>query len=359
MLLFVLVLLTRGARSSPLFSSSTASELRDSLFLAQIDSVARPRADSFALTRQNLLTIGDTTLRFFIDTSEFIPWSEYRWADHQMVTLTGEPPRRYTKIQPIPAFTYLGAYFGILTALHYYQEQTFWRSSQSFRIRNNWDESLSANYGGHFIGGYFVSYISEQALIASGVSDKLAPIYGALAGLGYQTYVEILDGFGSDFSFSPYEAYAQTLGVIYFAASQYSRTLQDLSPKVNYYPASWAGGKPKAGSQTPIDDYCAWNFWISANISDLTGWKFWPSWLNIAVGYGARDLGYPEETRVITVALDYDLVKILPDGSPGWNWFRQTFDFLKLPSPGIEWRLTRDGKNVGTHFYLAYPFVKF
>ncbi|HWF45270.1 MAG TPA: hypothetical protein VG537_11565, partial [Candidatus Kapabacteria bacterium] len=104
--------------------------------------------------------------RAYADTLEFIPWSEYRWADHQMATLTGEPPRRYTKIEPIPAYTYLGVYFGILAALHYYQEQTFWRSGQSFRIRNNFDESLSANYGGHFIGGYFVSYVSEQALLA-------------------------------------------------------------------------------------------------------------------------------------------------------------------------------------------------
>src|SRR5580704_12909082 len=89
------------------------------------------------------------------DTSEFIPWSQYRWADDQMYTITGEPPRRYTKIEPIPAYTYLGTYFGILAALHYYQEKTFWRASQSFRIRDNFDESLGANYGGHFDGGYF------------------------------------------------------------------------------------------------------------------------------------------------------------------------------------------------------------
>ena len=294
-----------------------------------------------------------------LDTSEFIPWSEYRWADHQMYTITGEPPRRYTKIQPIPAYTYLGTYFGILVALHYYQEKTFWRATQSFRIRDNFDESLGANYGGHFCGGYFVSYVSEQALIASGVSYKLAPIYGAIAGLGYQTYVEVLDGYGTDFSLSPFEVYAQTLGCVYFAASQYCRTLQDLSPKFNYYPSSWFGDQPKAGSQTPIDDYSAWNFWISADIKDLTGRGFWPSWLNIAGGYGARNLDDPGETRVITLALDYDLVKILPDGSPGWNWFRQTLDFVKLPAPGIEWRVTRGGKSTGLYFYLAYPFVKF
>jgi hypothetical protein len=293
------------------------------------------------------------------DTGEFIPWSEYRWADHQMATLTGDPPRRITQIQPIPAYTYLGTYFGILAALHYYQEITFWRSGQSFRVRDNFDESLSANYGGHFDGGYFVSYVSEQALIASGFSYKLAPIYGAIGGLLYQTYVEVLDGYGSDFSLSPFEVYSQTLGCVYFAASQYSRVLQDLSPKFTYWPSTWFGGEPKAGSETPIDDYSAWNFWFSANIKDLTRWEFWPNWLNIAAGYGARNLGDPGETRVVTLALDYDLVKLLPDGSPQWNWWRQSLDFFKFPAPGLEWRVTRGGKSQGVFFYLAYPFVKF
>ncbi len=293
------------------------------------------------------------------DSSDYIPWSEYRWADHQMYTITGVPPRRYTKIDPIPASTYLGVYVGILAALHYYQEKTFWRATQSFRIRNNFDESLSANYGGHFDGGYFVSYVSEQALIASGVSYKLAPIYGAIAGLGYQTYVEVLDGYGTDFSLSPYEVYAQTLGVLYFVASQYSRTFQDLSPKFTYFPSGWFGDMPKAGSETPIDDYSAWNFWISANVKDLTQWNFWPAWLNIAAGYGARNLGDPGERRVVTLALDYDLVKILPDGSPGWNWTRQTLDFFKLPAPGVEWDISRGGKSLGIHWFLAYPFLEF
>jgi hypothetical protein len=316
---------------------------KDSLLFSMPDSIRR---------------IGDTNNEYVLDTAKYVPWSQYRWADHQMFTLTGDPPLRYTQIKPVAAWSYFGAYFGILAALHYYQEVTFWRNTQSFRIRDNFDESLSANYGGHFIGGYFVSYVSEQALLASGVSLKLAPIYGAIMGLGYQTYVEVLDGYGTDFSLSPFEVYSQTLGCVYYAASQYWPGLQDFSPKANYYPSQWMGDLPKAGSLTPIDDYSAWNFWLSTNIKDLTGWSFWPSWLNIAEGYGARNLGDPGERRVVSLALDYDLVKILPDGSPQWNWWRQTLDFLKLPAPGLEWDITRGGKSIGVYFYLAYPFIR-
>jgi hypothetical protein len=294
------------------------------------------------------------------DTSEYIPWSEYKWADDQMYTLTGNPPRRVTEIQIAPAMAYLGVYFGVLVALHYYQEVTFWSATQSFRIRDNWDESLSANYFGHAIAGYYISYVSTQAFIASGISYKLAPVYGALTGLGYQVYVEVLDGFGSDFSLSPYEMYANVLGVTYFTLSQYIPSLQNWTPKYSYWPSTWYGQLPKAASQTPIDDYSAWNFWVSGNINNITNGSlkpFWPSWLNVAVGYGARNLGYPDESRLITLSLDYDLVKLLPDGSNSWNWFKQTLNFVKLPSPTIEWRFTRLWKSARpARFYLLYPF---
>ena len=98
------------------------------LFLLAYSKAANAQADSIRANKIPNLTS---------DTSQFIPWSEYRWADHQMYTLTGDPPRRYTEIQPAAAWTYLGVYFGILAALHYYQEVTFWKASQSFRIRED------------------------------------------------------------------------------------------------------------------------------------------------------------------------------------------------------------------------------
>ncbi|HYM20477.1 MAG TPA: hypothetical protein VEW28_05670 [Candidatus Kapabacteria bacterium] len=294
------------------------------------------------------------------DTSKYIPQEQFTWAGRERFILDGSEPLRVTQIKPATLYGLEGTYLGVLVALHIYQENTFWRQSTSFRVRDNWDESLGANYGGHFVAGYFVSYISTEFLLASGVSTKLAPIYGSLMGLGYQTYVEVLDGYGIDFELSPYETYAQTLGVVYYLASQYSPLLQNFIPKFNYYPSAWYHQLPKNGSQTPIDDYSAWNFWMSVNIPNLTGGALkpvWPDWLHLAVGYGARNLGDPGESRIVTLALDYDLVKLLPDGSPTWNWFKQTLNFFKFPSPTIEWRFSRDGwKNMGTRFYLLYPF---
>lgn len=40
--------------------------------------------------------------------------------------------------------------------------------------------------------------------------------------------------------------------------------------------------------------------------------------------------------RRVIVALDYNLVQLLPDGGHVWDWFRQTLDHIKLPAPAIE-----------------------
>ena len=99
--------------------------------------------------------------------------------------------------------------------------------------------------------------------------------------------------------------------------------------------------------------------------------KYWLPWLQISVGYAARNLfafhEFPEKqneyskiTDVQTdevwgspryiIALDYDLYKILPDGGSFWMWLKQSLQHFKLPSPAIEFSASK------TKFYLVYPF---
>ncbi|HXX62954.1 MAG TPA: hypothetical protein VEO56_04075 [Bacteroidota bacterium] len=268
--------------------------------------------------------------------------------------MDGAQPNLSTQIRPIPAATVGGLYFGSLTWLHFYQKRTIWAAGSSFRIADNYDESLSANYGGHFTGGYFLSYLSTEMLLTSGFGLKMATICGTLMGFAYQFYVEALDGYGKDYGFSPYEFYWQTLGTIYYYASYSWPALQDFVPKTDYYPASSFGQKQKYLSKTPIDDYSAWTFWMSANVHHLlpsATQRYYPDWLNLAVGYSARNLGYPDRFRVLVFALDFNLAKILPKGGAVWNWWRQTLVFLKIPGPALEIQMPGQKR-----LYLLYPF---
>jgi hypothetical protein len=302
---------------------------------------------------------GDSAARLSVGASApaiplVVPWDQFTWAGSPRVTMDGAQPNLSTRIRPVPAAVVGGIYFGSLTWLHFYQKRTIWAAGSSFRIVDDFDESLSANYGGHFTGGYFLSSISTDMLITSGFGLSTATIFGSMMGFAYQWYVEVLDGYGKDFGFSPYDAYFQSAGAVYYLCSSYSPFLQNFTPKADYYPASWFGNRKKYLAKTPIDDYSAWTFWMSANVHNLLpddAKQYWPKWLNLAAGYSARDLGYPDRYRVIVLALDFNLSKILPEGGPMWNWWRQTLGFLKIPGPAVEFQVNRE-----TRFYVLYPF---
>lgn len=283
-----------------------------------------------------------------------VPWSEFTWAGAPRCTMDGSQPNLSTQIRPVPAAIVGGLYFGSLTWLHFYQKRTIWAEGSSFRIVDNFDESLSANYGGHFAGGYFLSYLSTEMLLTSGFGLNMASICGTIMGAAYQLYVEVLDGYGKDYGFSPYEVYSQTLGAVYYIVTVYSPFLQNFTPKADYYPAPWFGDRKKYLSKTPIDDYSAWTFWMSANVHNLLperAARAYPDWLNLAVGYSARNLGYPDRYRVLVFALDFNLAKILPEGGAVWNWWRQTLAFVKIPGPALEFE-----QRGPTRLYLVYPF---
>ncbi|MFH1052347.1 MAG: hypothetical protein V1779_15610, partial [bacterium] len=218
------------------------------------------------------------------------------------------------------------------------------------------------------------SYLLSETLMECGLSYDAATVWGAALGLSYSSYVEVLDGFGENWGFSPSDFYADVVGAAFFVGQHYFPVLQNLTPKFMYFPADWHGDEPRMPHEMFIDDYSSQAFWLSVNVHNLLPEKmknYWPSWLQLSFGYTVRNIydvfHYPElkeKYRTITdvkkefvwgspryiIALDYDFVKILPDGTGFWNWLRQSLMYFKLPSPAIEFSSSK------TRYYLVYPF---
>ena len=178
----------------------------------------------------------------------------------------------------------------------------------------------------------------------------------------YQTYVEIEDGYGSSWGFSPTDMYANVAGASYFLAQQYIPFLQNFRTKWIYTPAAWIGEHARLEGMTFIDDYSSSTFFLSCKVVNLLPESMqssWPRWLGVALGYAARGIDTPYSDAKVVVALDYDLPELLPDfrqtvgGSLGdvLNWAKQTLNYIKLPSPAIEF-----GASGMTRVNLLYPF---
>ncbi|MGC8748262.1 MAG: DUF2279 domain-containing protein [Candidatus Kapaibacteriota bacterium] len=296
---------------------------------------------------------------------------KYSIADKPLFTISGNSIKDTTKIKPIQTTIFFGSYAGIFVLQHIGQMQTIWKNRGEFHIAEDGKYAMYIDKAGHFYGTFLSSYVLSQSLLESGFSYNWAVGIGGLLGLGYTTYVEILDGFSKDWGFSPSDFYADVGGAVFFYLYSYIPFFQNFTPKFMYFPPRWFNAYSRKPSTMFIDDYSAHTFWLSINIHNLLPkeWKnYFPRWLDLSVGVAVRNLCDPLNpanncnpnvsepvfpyvwgNRKLIFALDYDLVKLLPDGSSFWNWLKQSLNYFKLPSPAIE---------VGhpTRFYILYPF---
>lgn len=286
-----------------------------------------------------------------------ISQSEFTYANAQRYTIDGALPYRDTHLHPVPTAIVGGTYFGAIVGLHVIQSNAWWANQRGeFHFQEDWEYALQVDKAGHFYGGYLVSYVLSEGLLTTGFSWDAATVWGGVAGLLYQTYVEVEDGFARDWGFSPSDMVSNTLGAGFFVAQHYVPVLQNFTPKWQYVPSDWLDQNTIPHTTTFIDDYNGSTFWLSANVHNLlpkSAEDYWPKWLNIAVGYNVLGVGLPsadQRERRIIVGLDYNLVELLPDGPNFWNWLRQGLNHIKLPAPAIVIGNT-------TSFRLLYPFT--
>jgi hypothetical protein len=305
-----------------------------------------------------------------VEKEIYLPQEDFYYANNPRTLLNGNMPNLQTKIKPIPTAIIGASYIGIFFLQHYGQMNTIWKEQGDFNIREDGRYALYADKAGHFFGAYLTSYVFSETLMLAGFDWEDASITGSIMGLAYESYVEILDGFGVNWGFSPTDFYADVAGAGYFLAQYYVPYLQNITPKFIYVPAPWHGDLHRVPSEMFIDDYSSHTIFLSLNIHNMLpdGMKdYWPSWLELCFGYAARNLCAPytgvcDPTKSeqvyddvwgnpkFVIALDYNLYQLLPDDGYFWNWLKQSLNYFKLPSPAIEF-----GRN-STKFYLLYPF---
>ena len=294
---------------------------------------------------------------------KYVPLSEFTYAGQERYTLDGSRPLEITKIKPENLAILGGVYAGAFVFLDLYQRHAWWSNQRGgFHFEEDWVSALQSDKAGHAFGGYIASYFMSEGLMSSGFSWNEASLLGSVFGCVYQTYVEMNDGFAKQWGFSPSDWYFDVIGPVFFLAQHHVAALQDITPKWQYVPTKWMNEPQIIRPSTFIDDYNSSTFWWSINVYNVLPKqlkKYWLPWLNIAFGYGAdavdavKDPNQPPDQlsqRRYVIALDYDLIRLLPDGGHFWNWFRQSLNFIKFPSPAIEF------SNGVTRFELLYPF---
>ncbi len=226
----------------------------------------------------------------------------------------------------------------------------------SFHFFNDNNEWLQMDKVGHLTTSYYVGRVGVGLLKWTGVSRKKAIWYGGMLGSVYQSTIEILDGYSSEWGFSPGDLAANTAGSFLCIGQELAWDEQRIVLKYSFRQSEFAKYRPnvlgKNLQENLLKDYNGQTYWLSVNPSafmrDET--KF-PKWLNIAIGYGANGMTggsfnppyfdasmhqtYFKRYRQYYLSLDVDLTRIKTKSKFLKTVF-YSIGYIKIPAPSVE-----------------------
>lgn len=245
-------------------------------------------------------------------------------------------------------------YAGSLVGLNELWYKNYPRSS--FHFFNDNREWLQMDKVGHVTTAYYIGRIGIGFFKWGGMERKKAIWYGGMLGSVYQSTIEVLDGYSKEWGFSTGDFAANTAGSLMVIAQELLWDEQRVALKFGFQKSPYARYRPNLlGSQLNeqvLKDYNGQTYWISVNPSSFMKHASWfPSWLNVAAGYGADGMigGYSnpavtdeagnvvsfERYRQFYLSLDIDLTRVKTRSVFLKSVF-MAIGFIKIPAPALE-----------------------
>lgn len=245
---------------------------------------------------------------------------------------------------------------GLYTAWYSKYPQT------SFHFFNDNKEWLQVDKVGHAFSAYAESYASMELWRWTGIEKKKRILLGGLSGAGYQTVIEILDGFSDGWGWSWGDFAANMAGSGMLIGQELAWNEQRIRFKYSFHQKDYGTQQLNMradelyGSglhQRFIKDYNGQTYWLSANLKSFARESNLPAWLNMAIGYGAEGMfGGTENVwknadgvvtnrqdiqryRQFYLAPDVDFNKIKTN-SKALKLLLGALNVLKFPTPSLE-----------------------
>lgn len=290
-----------------------------------------------------------TRAQHFTDSSDFNninikPLSLYE-TQYLMSNISSMTAKGLTTYNPLESkinynrlLLFGGVALGVGTVVHIYQSNAWWQEQSSkFRIVNDWNYALWIDKVGHFFGTHLLAHAFSGAYDAAQIQAEESAVLSAVSALAFELFIEIEDGFGPDWGFSPGDALFDVLGSGFYVSQYYYPFLKNIQPKISYYPSEeFREGRHKSG--IIIDDYEGQIYWMGIRVKNILPYqmaKYWPSYLMISVGMGVSDLdGKGNGIREFYVSLDLDTEQI-PLYGGFWQFVKNTLNYIHFPMPGI------------------------
>ncbi len=236
------------------------------------------------------------------------------------------------------------------SAYTFYVEYKWWWEGNYHPFQYAWegfenDYSLGVDKVGHFYTSYlYFNGLKEVMQWANFDSTTIAWTALGIPFL-YALSIEIGDGF-STYQFSPDDLISNCLGMGYGYLQYRYSFFKNFKIKWSYYPSDKI---PLDKYWILTDDYDGHLYWLSMNMHNLLPKgidRYWPKELNLAIGYGGKNLSGRSKSfappiqsdglplRKFVISLDYNLTE-LPSFSGAWDTFIEVIDNIHFPAPGV------------------------
>ena len=230
----------------------------------------------------------------------------------------------------------------------YVEYQWWWKGNyRGFKYGNDGflnNYSLGVDKTGHFYTSYFYFNALYEFMDWGGFDEQTTIITSIAIPAFYALSIELNDGF-TFFSFSGYDLMANMAGIGYGVLQRQFPVLQNFKFKWSYYPS---GTIPLDNKFIIANDYDGHIYWLTMDVHGLLPSEmknYWPKFLNLAVGYGAKNVSHRNawlgeinssgpKLRKFTVSLDYNLGSFDIDND-FLSAARNIVDYFHFPAPGI------------------------
>lgn len=204
---------------------------------------------------------------------------------------------------------------------------------------------------GHSYTAYKINQTCSDLYNWSGVSEVKSRWIGFGYAMGFQTTLEIFDGFSSDWGFSWSDMGFNSLGSGLYVGQQYLWGEERIIPKFSSTPSVYAELRPEVlGStytESVLKDYNGQTYWLSFSPGTF-GTNSFPKWLCFSLGYSvdqkiqgdsetytdlASGISY-QSTRELAFSMDIDFSRI-PVRKPWLRVLLKQLNYLKVPFPTL------------------------
>lgn len=246
------------------------------------------------------------------------------------------------------------AYTASMSALYFQWYADYPHSS--FHFFNDNQEWLQMDKCGHAYTAYIAGEYGTTLMKWAGYPKKKAYIYGNIIGFGFQSSIEIFDGFSEEWGASSGDIIANSLGTALNLGQYLLWDEQRMKLKFSFQQTNFAPLRPNtlgnSLATSLLKDYNGQTYWLSiAPAYFLKKESQFPPWLAFAFGYGANgiiggnsnkfyidnglyDYSHIQRSRTFYFSPDIDLEKI-PTKKKWLKTSLKILNIIKIPMPTL------------------------